>query len=95
MSYKLTFLKSAKKEWDKLGNPIKEQFKIKLEKGLLKPCVPKDALHGMKNCYKIKLRESGYRLVYKVIGNKIVIQVIAVGKRNNMDIYKLAHRRIQ
>lgn len=95
MIYKLTFLKSAKKEWDKLGNPIKKQFKEKLEKRLVNPHIPKDALHGLSSCYKIKLRASGYRLVYKVFENKIVVQVIAVGKRNNMDVYKLAHRRIQ
>jgi mRNA interferase RelE/StbE len=94
MIYKLTFLKTAKKEWDKLAEPIKKQFKTKLEKRLIEPHIQKDALHTLKSCYKIKLRSVGYRLVYKVIEDKIVIQVIAVGKRNNMDVYKLAHKRI-
>ena len=67
MTYKLTFLKPAKKEWDKLSPSIKNQFKIKLTQRLELPHVPKDRLTGMIHCYKIKLRTSGYRLVYKII----------------------------
>ena len=40
---------------------------------------PSDALHGMKDCYKIKLRGAGYRLVYRVEEERIVILVLAVG----------------
>lgn len=95
MSYKLTFLKSAKKEWDKLGETIKSQFKVKLEKRIQNPRIPKDNLHGLKDCYKIKLKSSGYRLVYKVIDDRVVVQVVVIGKRNNLEVYKAAHKRIQ
>ena len=38
-----------------------------------------DALHDLKNCYKIKLRGAGYRLVYRVEDERIVILVLAIG----------------
>jgi len=95
MTYKLVFLTSAKKEWDKLGSTVQQQLKKKLEQRLTRPIVPKDSLYGMKDCYKIKLKASGYRLVYKVISDRIVVQVIAIGKRNREDIYKLADKRLQ
>lgn len=94
MSYKLAFLVSAKKEWDALDNSIKEQFKKKLEERLLTPHVEKDCLYSMKGCYKIKLRSSGYRLVYKIEDKSIRIVVIAIGKRERNKVYKIASKRI-
>lgn len=64
MTYKLEFLPSALKEWNKLGHTLREQFKRKLTERLQLPRVPADALHNMPDCYKIKLKASGYRLVY-------------------------------
>jgi mRNA interferase RelE/StbE len=94
MTYKLSFLKSAKKEWDKLTPSIQRQFKSKLAKRREDPCIPKDKLAGMSDCYKIKLKASGYRLVYKAVNNKLTVQVIAVGKRDKEEVYKLAHYRM-
>jgi len=54
MTYSLTFLKSAKREWDKLPPSIKQQFKNKLAKCLENPLREKDKLYGMDDCYKIK-----------------------------------------
>jgi len=46
MTYKLEFLPSARKEWDKLGHTLREQFKKKLAERLELPRVPSDSLHG-------------------------------------------------
>lgn len=91
--YKLAFKTSALKEWKKLAAPIREQFKKKLAKRLQDPHAPSDALSGMKDCYKIKLRNAGYRLVYEVDDGKVVVTVVAVGKRDGAGVYKKAHRR--
>ena len=80
MSYRLEFLPSARKEWDKLGATLREQFKKELGERLAHPRVPADALHGMPNHYKIKLRAAGYRLVYRVEDERITVVVVAVGK---------------
>lgn len=47
-------------------------------------------LSGMPDCYKIKLRSAGYRLVYEVRDFEVVIVVIAVGKRERNAVYKIA-----
>ena len=95
MTYKLTFLKSAKKEWDKLYSSIKTQLKDKLAERLINPCVLKDKLCGTSNLYKIKLRSSGYRLVYHVCNKTIVVQVIAIGKRERSEAYNIAFKRFE
>ena len=93
MTYKLKFEKRAWKEWEKLGHPVKEQFKKKLEERLEKPRVPSAKLSGHADRYKIKLRSAGYRLVYQVFDEEVVVSVIAIGKRENSDVYNLANRR--
>lgn len=93
MTYKLKFLPSAQKEWDKLDNSIKEQFKKKLAKCLENPHIPANRLHDFELAYKIKLRSAGYRLVYEVDDGEIIVFVIAVGKRENNAIYDVAMQR--
>ncbi|WP_260961535.1 type II toxin-antitoxin system RelE family toxin [Pseudomonas citri] len=93
MTYKLEFLPSARKEWDKLGYTVREQFKKKLIQRLESPRLAADALHGMPDCYKIKLKACGYRLVYEVIDDRLVVSVIAVGKRERSEVYQRARRR--
>ncbi|MBC3779219.1 type II toxin-antitoxin system RelE/ParE family toxin [Pseudomonas sp. SWRI99] len=93
MTYKLEFLPSAHKEWDKLGHTVREQFKKKLGERLKLPRIPADALHGMPDCYKIKLKASGYRLVYQVIDERVVVSVLAVGKRERSGVYEAAKKR--
>lgn len=44
--------------------------------------------------YKIKLHQSGYRLVYKVEDDIIVVTVLAVGKRERSDVYHKAMKRL-
>ena len=93
MTYKLKFEKRAWKEWEKLGHPVKEQFKKKLEERLENPRVASAKLSGHADRYKIKLRSAGYRLVYQVFDAEVVVSVIAIGKRENSDVYSLASDR--
>ncbi len=92
--YALEFKPSALKEWKKLAPVLQEQFKKKLKQRLDDPHVQPDALSGLVNCYKIKLRSAGYRLVYEVEDDRIVVTVVAIGKRERGEVYSRAHRRI-
>lgn len=94
MPYKLLFKEEAKKEWDKLDSTVQKIFKKHLAKRLDRPHNESSRLSGMKNCYKIKLRQAGYRLVYQIRDAELVVVVIAVGKREKNSVYKKAIRRI-
>ncbi len=93
MKYRLKFLPTALKEWKKLDHSIQIQFKKKLTERLQSPHVPGSRLSGFENHYKIKLRASGYRLVYEVVDKEIVVLVIAVGQRNKNFVYRKARER--
>lgn len=93
-SFNLEFHTLALKEWQKLDNSVKEQFKKQLQKRLINPRVASAKLHGdLDSIYKIKLRTIGYRLVYEVIDRRLVVLVIAVGKRDQDAVYRKAESR--
>ena len=94
MTYELEFNVDALKEWHKLDGSIRAQFKKQLAKRLQAPHVPSAKLHGdLQNTYKIKLRDAGYRLVYEVIDQRLLIVVIAVGRRDHDEVYLTASKR--
>ena len=94
MTYKLRFHELALTEWNKLDGSIKSQFKKKLTERLEQPHVQSSALSGMKECYKIKLRQLGYRMVYRVDDYIVSVTVIAIGKRDKEKVYQDADKRI-
>jgi len=93
-SYDLEFDVRARKEFQKLDGALQVQFARKLKERLAQPRVEKDKLSGMPDCYKIKLRSAGYRLVYRVFDQRVVVIVIAVGKRDRSDIHDSARSRL-
>jgi len=90
MNYKLLFKKDALKEWKSLDNSIRKLFLKKWEERLVKSRVESSRLSGIKDCYKIKLRSSSYRLVYEIRDSQLVISVVAIGKRERNLVYKTA-----
>ena len=84
---------SALKEWKKLSAPVKSQFKKKLEERLTNPKVPSAKLSGFDTVYKIKLRAAGYRLVYEVVDDELIVYVLVIGKREKGKVYKTLRSR--
>lgn len=94
MSYELEFDVRAYKEWQKLGDTIRQQLKRKVVEILENPRVEANKLRNLPDCYKIKLRSSGYRLIYQVRDKTVTIFVVAIGKREAEQAYKEANKRI-
>ena len=86
MIYELEFKNKTLKKFEKLDSKIAEQFINKLESILENPKIPKNKLRGSVDLYKIKLKSAGYRLVYQVIDEKVVVLVLDVDRRDT--IYK-------
>ena len=93
--YKIKFVPKALKEWHDLDGSVKEVLIKLLKKRLLEPRVPGAELQGeLSDCYKIKLRKQGYRLVYQVIDQTLVVLILAVDKREKMAAYRSAITRL-
>lgn len=93
-AYKLLFKVDAKKEWDNLDPTVRSIFAKKLKERIQHPRIESSRLTGMKDCYKIKLRRAGFRLVYQVRDKELIVSVVAVGKRERNLVYKIASKRI-
>lgn len=93
MIYRLKFKDEAWKEWHTLDSTLREQFKKKLTERIQEPRVPAAKLAGHTDRYKIKLKSSGYRLVYEVRDTEVVVVVVSIGKRERNAVYAAAARR--
>ncbi len=91
--YTLEFLEIALKEWKRTPQQVRNVFKKKLKERLVNPHCTKDKLSGFQDTYKIKLKSSGYRLVYRVLDDCFVVYVIGVGKREKNKIYEKIKQR--
>ena len=92
MAHELRFVPEALEEWADLDGSVKVLFKNGLKKRLVTPRVPGAELRPpLVDCYKIKLRGVGYRLIYLVRDNRKPpdIVVLAVGRRDG-GIYEAA-----
>ena len=93
--YRLQFVPSAWAEWQKLDGSVKEPFRRLLKKRLDNPHVPGAALYGaLAGHYKIKLNKQGYRLVYGVEDDVLIVMVMAVDRREDSVVYQSAMQRV-
>ncbi|MBP5236715.1 MAG: type II toxin-antitoxin system RelE/ParE family toxin [Clostridia bacterium] len=105
MSWKLVFLPEALKDMKNLdGNRkilvLKAIKKVQTnplptyEGGLGKPLGNKGS-NNLTGFLKIKLRDAGIRVVYKLIKVETEMLVIVVGARADDEVYEIADKRIK
>ena len=94
--YRLKFVSDAWAEWLALDGSVRELLKKALKKRLVQPRPPGSVLHGdLRDCYKIKLRKQGYRLVYQVGDDVLWVLVLAIDKREDLAAYRAALTRLR
>lgn len=97
--YGYKFHPEAEKELGKLNHSIQLLFAKKLKQILKSPESGMDL--GNKNNLKLSGFKKTYfngkkhRIVYKVEEEEVLIYIIAVGKREEMEVYKKASERAQ
>jgi mRNA interferase RelE/StbE len=68
-------------------------FKKAIAKRLVNPYVPAAKLKNLPiECYKIKLRTIGYRLIYTIEGGELVLLVLTINRRD--VVYEKLHELI-
>ncbi len=97
--YDYKFHPEAEKELAKLNRSVQILFTKVLKKILKSPELGLDLgnknslnLSGLKKMYFDNKR---YRIVYEVFEEEILIHLVAIGKRDKMDVYKKAGERVE
>ncbi len=98
MEYEIKFHPAALKEFCELDGSIKKLVKKQLDKLKTSPLLGEEL--GNKNGYDL----SGYRkmyackkqvrIVYSVVENVLLVNIIAIGKREDMEVYANAAERV-
>ncbi len=85
--YKLEFLKTAAREFDKLPSDIQKRIGKKLE-SLTNDPYPSD-IKALKNGNGLlRVRVANYRIIYRVKNDLLIIIVVKVGHRKNVYLNK-------
>ena len=93
--YSVELRPRAQKAWKKLAPDQQKQLKRKLDESRRNPHVPAARLHGLENCYKIKLRAENLRAVYQVLEKRLVLLVLAIGRRERGEVYEDARTELR
>ncbi|MBX9831108.1 type II toxin-antitoxin system RelE/ParE family toxin [Candidatus Babeliales bacterium] len=87
MKYKIEFSKKAIRSLVKLPQRIKASILEKLDDLSIDPYAKNNnvkKLQGMEDSYR--LRVGDYRVVYRILDEKVVIEVVTIGHRQ--EVYK-------
>ena len=95
--YEIKYHPLVEEDLKQLNNSIRIEVFKKLEKvknspQLGKPLGNKNGLNltGLKKVYIAKKQ---VRIVYEIIDNILIVKIIAIGKREDMEVYKQAELR--
>jgi mRNA interferase RelE/StbE len=99
MNFEVQFIPEAVGDYTSLDGSIKKQVNGKIDKLKEDPFLG-EALGNKNNIdltgyYKIYAAKKAYRIVYRIIKDKIeIIEIWGRGKRDKMEIYKIIGKRI-
>jgi mRNA interferase RelE/StbE len=99
--FEIEFLPKAKKDLNKLDGSVKKLLNVALLKLEFRADEIGEQLSNkeyakLQGCRRIKLKKHGIRIVYRIIKRKLeIVQIIAIGKRTDNEIYKEAHKRLK
>jgi len=98
MNYKVVLKKEADDDLSNLSYSQKILIFKQLEKLKTSPQLGiqlgKKAGYDLTGYRKMYANKKQLRIVYRIIDNEIIVEVIAIGKRDDMEIYKKASNRI-
>ncbi len=98
MIYEVKLHPEARKDLRKLDNALRQNIIKKMKKLSVNPNIGlplgNKANLNLSGYYKTYVDDKKIRIVYKIIDDKIEIFVIAIGKRDDLDVYKEASKRV-
>ena len=104
MPWEVEFIDEALRDLRKLGAYNRKLILKAISKAAERPLPPPDGVGkplghrvtaNLSGCYKIKLRDMGYRVVYTLVRERELMRVIIISIRDDGAVYKEAERRLR
>ena len=105
MTWKLTIWDEVNEDYEKLGKSQKRLVDKAIFKVLQNPLPQSEGGYGkplgnkgsvnLTGCYKIKLRNAGIRIVYRLQQTEHGMEIVIIGLRESAEVYDLAVKRIE
>ena len=98
MTYNLRFKEGVAKDLSKLSSSqemlvLKQFEKLKTSPQLGSPLGNK-AGYNLNGCLKMYVDKKKLRIIYRIEDDEIIVEVIVVGKRDDMKVYSEASKRL-
>lgn len=99
MTYEIEFHEEALKEFLSLDGSVRKLVAKQIQKISTAPQLGEEL--GNKNgidlsgCLKMYAYQKRIRIVYEIFEQKVVVHILAIGKREDMEAYKDALKRIE
>jgi mRNA interferase RelE/StbE len=98
MIYEIKFKTEAECEFLSFDKSVRVLIAKQIQKLSISPelgeLLGNKAGYELSGCRKMYVDNKRIRIVYRIIENQIIVEVIAVGKRNEMEVYKTAASRL-
>lgn len=98
LPYKVVLTQSARKDFHSLDGSVKLQVAKQLKKLETSPHVGehlgKRGPFDLTGHYKLYAVKKTIRIVYRIHESTVIVEVVAIGKREDLQVYKSAFERI-
>jgi mRNA interferase RelE/StbE len=94
--YKINYFPEVRKDFDNIPNDVLVETREYIKKFKVNPYSCSLPLYGnLSSCRKVYIANANYRIVIQIEKNIAqIVEIVAVGKRENKEVYKEASERI-
>jgi mRNA interferase RelE/StbE len=98
--FEIVFIEEAKKDYQKLDGSVRKLVDVAIAKmkdraDVLGEDLTKKNESDLIGCRKIKFKQAGIRIVYRIsAGRAEIAEIISIGKRKDNEVYKVAAKRL-
>ena len=98
MPYKVVLTAQATKDFRTLDGSVKEQVARQIRKLETAPLLGEHLGNrgglDLTGYYKLYAARKAIRIVYRIVEMEVIVEVVAIGKREDFEVYREAFKRI-
>ena len=98
MPYKIVLTEAAKNDFQSLDRSVKLQVAKQLKKLETSPHLGehlgKKGAFDLTGYYKLYAVRKAIRVVYRIDESTVIVEIAAIGKREDLQVYRIAFKRI-